>query len=328
MRAQDLVERARRSPRRIVLADGDDGRATRAATLAHDAGLGDPILLSAGPPPGGAAAYVTPASDPRRSEFADELAGLRGSKGLTPEQAYDLMADPLYFGGMMVRAGAADGMVAGATRPTGDVIRAAIQTIGPAPGTTRVSSFFLMCPREGPALTFADCGVIVRPTSEELAEIALAAAISHRDLTGERPRTAFLSFSTHGSAEHAELENIRRALSLARAGAAERGLDARDFDGELQVDAALVPEVAKAKAPASTLAGRANVLIFPDLASGNIGYKLVQRLGGAEAYGPILQGLARPANDLSRGATAADILAVIAITTLQASATSSQPLLH
>jgi phosphate acetyltransferase len=305
--ASDLLARALRRPQTLVLADGDDERVHRAAATIREAGLGEPVMLGR-----------DTGSDPRRAELATEFARLRAAKGMTEDRALELMADPLYFGGMLVRTGAADGMVAGATRPTADVIRAAIQTVGLAPGTTRVSSFFLMVPPSGPLLTFADCGVIVRPTAEELAGIALAAAGSHGELTGVSPRVAFVSFSTHGSSEHPELDVVRRAVFLARDAAAGHGLDPDDFDGELQVDAALDPDVARRKAPASRVAGRANVLVFPDLASGNIGYKLVQRLGGASAFGPILQGLARPMNDLSRGASAEDIVAVAAITSLQA----------
>ena len=318
MRTGDLLKRARRAQRTLVLADGDDERAIQAARDYEAAGLGRAILLRSAPADAPAdLEVVVPTSDPRRKELAAQLAAIRG-KGLSEEGAEELLADPLYFGGMIVRTGAADGMVAGATRATADVIRAAIRTVGPAAGATRVSSFFLMVPPAGPALTFADCGVIVRPTAAELADIAIRAAVNHATLTGERSRVAFLSFSTLGSAEHPEIETVRSAVEIARDSAARAGLDSSDFDGELQADAALDAAVAVIKAPGSAVAGQANVLVFPDLASGNIAYKLVQRLAGAAAFGPILQGLARPINDLSRGATAGDILAVAAITSLQA----------
>jgi phosphate acetyltransferase len=327
----DLLARAARAPSTIAFADGDDGRVHEAAARFDASGAGRAILLSVAD---GAAAVASVAdvidlrSDPRRDAFARELARLRADRGLKVADALALLEDPLYFGGMLVQSGVAAGMVAGATRTSADVIRAALRTVGLAPGAERVSSFFLMEPRDGPSLTFADCGVIVQPSAVELADIAVRAALNHWRLTGERPRVAFLSFSTHGSAEADELGVVRAALAMARGRAAEAGLTEADFDGELQVDAALDPSVGRTKAPASAVAGRANVLVFPDLAAGNIGYKLVQRLGGAAAYGPILQGLARPVNDLSRGATAEDVLAVAAITALQAADSGMKPLLQ
>jgi phosphate acetyltransferase len=231
-----------------------------------------------------------------------------------------LLEDPLYYAAAMVRAGHAEGSVAGARHTTAETLRAALRIIRPAPGCRVVSSFFLMALREPTAagdelLAFADCGLVPSPTAEELVDIARRTADHFRLLAEREPRVAFLSFSTHASASSASVEKVRRAVELALAAKPDFALD-----GELQVDAALVPAVARAKAPNSPVAGRANVLIFPDLDAGNIGYKLVERLAGARAIGPILQGLSRPANDLSRGCSEDDVVVAAAITALQSTA--------
>jgi phosphate acetyltransferase len=227
---------------------------------------------------------------------------------MTLAEADERVTDPLYFGAMLVRGGEAEGSVAGAVRTTGDVLRAAIWLIGLKPGVKTVSSFFLMqCPAVGSrperTLFFADCAVVPEPTPEQLAEIAILTADHAAQITQTISHVAFLSFSTRGSAQHPRVEKVRQALEIARAKRSDL-----HFDGELQLDAAIDPGVARRKAPDSVVAGHANVLVFPDLDAGNIGYKLVQRLAGAQAYGPILQGLNRQANDLSRGCTADDVV--------------------
>jgi phosphate acetyltransferase len=261
---------------------------------------------------------LDPETDERRDAFTGTWAQLRVRQNLTPEAARVQVADPLVFGALLVRAGEAHGCVAGATHTTGDVVRAAIAGVGLAPRFNTVSSSFYMVvpPFRGAGeeiLTFTDAGVVPTPSPAQLAEIAHAAAEARRRIVGDEPRVAFLSFSTHGSAAGPEIDRVRTGFEMFRSRAPDVAAD-----GELQVDAALMADVAARKAPDSTVAGHANVLVFPGLDAGNIGYKLVQRLAGARAIGPILQGLDRPCSDLSRGASAEDIVHVACITAVLA----------
>lgn len=321
---QNLLSRAATLDKRIVLPEGEDPRTVQAAHTIAEQGIARPVLLgrearirATAADLGVALPHSVPIIDPARAEraqdYAQELFQLRKHKGMTYEQAREAVKDVLYFGDLMVRRGDADGCVAGAAHSTPDVLRAAIHCIGVDEDSALVSSFFLMILPDGRPVTFADCGVVPTPDVDQLASIGIDAARSHRLLTGEEPKVAFLSFSTKGSAEHEAVSLVQLATEKAKSRRPDLAID-----GELQFDAAFVPSVGERKAPGSAVAGRANVFVFPNLDAGNIGYKIAQRIGGAEAFGPILQGLKQPANDLSRGADPEDIVNVTAITAILA----------
>ena len=296
--------RAAAKRRRIVFPEADDPRTQQAVRVLTEMKIVEPVLIT------GANRALTQLT-------VDALMAARAHKGLTEQQAAEFAKQPLMIADALVRTGGADGCVAGAVHTTADVLRAALWLVGPGEGVRTVSSsFYMVVPgfrgSDEEVLTFTDCGVVPYPTAEQLADIAVAAANDRRLIVGDEPRVAFLSFSTKGSAEGESITRVREAVELTR-----RRLPEVAVDGELQGDAALISAVGERKAPGSPVAGRANVLVFPSLDAGNIAYKLVQRLAGASAVGPIIQGLRKPCSDLSRGAVAEDIINVAAITALQ-----------
>lgn len=325
----EIIARAKANKQRIVLPEGTEERTIKAADQLLADGVAEIILI--GNPTEikdlvtkfnlthiDKAHIVDPKNHTKKQVYADLLFDLRKSKGMTPEQAMALTEDPLYLGCLMIKNGDADGEIAGAKNTTGDVLRPALQIIKTAPGISVVSGAFMMFIENNQyvpngVLVFADCAVTPNPTASQLAEIAIASAHTARALVGEEPRVAMLSFSTKGSAKDPMVDKVIEATALAKK------IDPTvEIDGEMQADAALVPSVGSSKAPGSTVAGKANVLVFPTLEVGNISYKLVQRLAGAEAVGPVLQGMAAPVNDLSRGCSVDDIYKMVAVTANQA----------
>ena len=328
---EDIKEKAKKRPQRIVLPEGTEPRTIKAADIIIQEGIAEVILI------GNRrevldlandyylenidkATIIDPFDNPDKERYIELMVSLRGSKGVTPEAAAKLLEDPLYLGAVMVKAGDADGEVAGADNATSDVLRPAFQYVKTQPGVSVVSGAFIMLLQdtifgENGMMIFADCAVHPNPTAEELAEIAVMTGRTARNIVGFEPRIAMLSFSTMGSASHPMVDKVVNATNLARE------MDPTlQIDGEMQSDAAIIPGIAAKKAPHSKIAGRANVLVFPSLDVGNICYKLVQRMAHAEAIGPILQGMASPVNDLSRGCSVDDIVGLVAITSCQAAA--------
>ncbi len=326
---QGIIEKAKSEPKRIVLCEAQDPRVLEAAVRARRDAIANVILV--GNPEQAAEVasehdldlsgltIINPADSDSRESYAQQLFQLRQKKGMTPEQAADAVLQPLCFASLMLQQGDADGSVSGAVHTTADVVRSALQIVGAksSPGSI-VSSFFLMIfehehhPTKG-GMIFSDCGLVIDPDAQQLSRIALDSAKSAQALLGESPRIAMLSFSTLGSAQHENVTKVQQATNLVR-----QADPTLLIDGEIQLDAAIIPAIASRKISDSQIHGQANVLIFPDLNAGNIGYKLAERLGGAVAVGPLLQGLNKPANDLSRGCSADDVYNVIAVTCVQA----------
>ena len=323
-----IIKQARSNPRAVVLAEGDDMRVIEAAVRATEEGIASCILVGSRESIEQQAANAgmkldgirieDPGTSERSPAYAHRLFELRKKKGMSEELAQQLVQDPLLFADLMLAVGEADGSIAGARYTTGDRVRSALQIIGAAPGFSIVSSFMLMIfeaehhnPKQ--AMIFSDGALVIDPSAEQLAEIAIASAASARQFIDAEPRVAMLSFSTNGSAEHELVDKVREATELVRVQQPDLAID-----GEIQLDAAVIPSVATIKMPNSKTGGNANVLIFPDLNAANIGYKVAQRLGGATAIGPIMQGLNKPANDLSRGCSVDDIYYLIALTSVQA----------
>lgn len=327
-----LIPKARNAARTLVLPEGQDPRVMQAAVTIAQTGIAAHVIVLATPEETRTSAkdismaglpvtILNYTDTPQTGQLAAALAERRKHKGMTILEAREQLTDRLYFGNMMVCTGIADGMVAGSIASTAKMVRTAFQCVGTAPGISTGSSFFAMELSHRTAsgadmLFFADCGVNPDPTAEQLVDIAIATIQSRRALLGGQSRVAFLSFSTHGSAKHPLAEKVTKATAMAQQRISDLKLDAI-ADGELQLDAAIVPDVAKQKCPKSPLQGSANILIFPDLQAGNIGYKMTERLANAKAYGPILQGLAKPVNDLSRGCSVDDIVGVAVITVCQ-----------
>lgn len=323
---EKISERAKKDIKTIVLPESSDIRTIKAAAMVQEQGLANIVLVGkeaeikklAGDLDISKAIIVDPETSEKFEEFAAAFYEMRKAKGMTQEKAREIIKDELYWGVMMVKMGLADGMVSGAIHSTADTLRPALQILKTAPGTKLVSAFFVMVVPDceygaDGVFIYSDSGLVENPNADELSEIAIASAKSFKSLVQAEPKVAMLSYSTYGSAKSELTEKVIAATRLAREKAPDLILD-----GELQADAAIVPSVGKSKAPGSTMAGQANVLIFPDLNCGNIAYKLTQRLAKAEAYGPVTQGIAKPVNDLSRGCSAEDIVGVVAITAVQA----------
>jgi phosphate acetyltransferase len=313
-----LIQRARRLKKTIAFPEGEDARIQEAAARLAREGILRPVLLSSKPArPQEGVTFIDPAQSPLLQKYADIYYERRRAKGITHVEATAIARQPLYFASLMVASGDADGSVGGAANSTADTVRAALHAVGPDPRARLVSSVFIMALQDGSLghhglMAFADCAVVIDPTAVELADIAIASADSARVLLNTEPVVALLSFSTKGSGRHREVDKVLEALHIVKARAPELNID-----GELQADAAVNEVVGRSKAPGSPVAGHANTLVFPNLSSANIGVKLVERLGGAMAIGPFMQGLAKPANDLSRGCSAEDVFNAAVVTALQ-----------